>query len=169
MGLGVSLRTAGCWFGAGVPLGFALGLVMLSCLLGTLVVDGGRPLLGLFLPGQIKGVEMKPNEDLELRELEDPTRGWTGSGGPGGSGVSGLGLGPGSSGGKLGGREDFPSGTVVPVVLATFRGPGTSLGLLLDPDEPRTRPGLGIWPLAVIGPAHITQMRERSWLKKCNN
>lgn len=62
-------------FGAGVPLGFALGLVMLSCLLGTLVVDGVRPLLGLFLPGQTKGVEMKPNEDLELRELEDPIRG----------------------------------------------------------------------------------------------
>lgn len=147
MGWGVSLRTAGCWFGAGVPLGFALGLVM-SCLVGPLVVDGGRPLLGLFLPGQIKGVEMKPNGDLELRELEDPIGGWTGSGGPGGSGVSGLGLGPGSCGGTLGGWNVAP-------VVATLRGPGTSRGLLLDPDEPRTRPGSGIRPLAVVGPAHI--------------
>lgn len=80
--------------------------------------------------------------------------------------MSGLGLGPGSSGGKLGGWEDFPSGSVVPVVLATFRGPGTSLGLLLDPDEPRTRPGLGIWPFAVIGPAHIAQMPLKELIKK---
>lgn len=108
-GLGAWLRTAGFWFGAGVPLGFVLGLVMSTCLVGTVVVDGELPLLGLFLPGQIKGVEMNPNEDLELRELEGPTRGWTGSGGPGASGASGLGLDPGSFG-------ETPVGNVVPVV-----------------------------------------------------
>lgn len=177
MGLRVWLRTARCWFGAGVLLGFAAGLVMVStCLVGTLVVDEGLPLLGLFLPGQIRGVEMNPNEGLELRELEGPTRGWTSSAAPGASGTSGLGLDPGSFGEELVCREAFPGGNVVLLVVAgpegrTFRGPGASRGLLLaaglDPEEPRTRPASGIRPLAAVGPAHMnTDAVETELVKK---
>lgn len=147
-----------------------------TCLVGTLGVDEGLPLLGLFLPGQIRGVEINPNEGLELRELEGPTRGWTGSGAPGASGASGLALDPGSFGEKLVCLEAFPGGNVVPVVVAglegrTFRGPGASRGLLLaeglDPDEPRTRPISAIRPLAAVGPAHInTDAVETELVKK---
>lgn len=66
---------------------------------------------------------MNPNEDLVLRELEDPRRGSRrGTGGPGESGARGLGVDPGSLGEEPECREDFTGRNFVLVVLMVATG-----------------------------------------------
>lgn len=66
---------------------------------------------------------MNPNEDLVLRELEDPRRGSRrGTGGPGESGARGLGVDPGSLDEKPVCREDFTGRSFVLVVLMVTPG-----------------------------------------------
>lgn len=66
---------------------------------------------------------MNPNEDLGLRELENPRRGSRrGTGGPGESGARGLGVDPGSLGEEPECREDFTGRNFVLVVLMVDTG-----------------------------------------------
>lgn len=106
-----------------------------------------------------------------LRELEDPRRGSRrGTGGPGESGASGLGVDPGSLDEKPVCHEDFRGRSFVLVVLMVaaaldiqiFGDSGVSQGFEVAATgsapgrlDARVLRVSGIWPTAVDGPAHI--------------